>query len=67
MSFRTPGLLLIVFLLADAADLPGHADAAQGGQLARQWCASCHVIEPQCRPRRSTGAAELSNGRAQRY
>jgi cytochrome c len=44
MSFRIPGLLLMVFLLDVAADHPTRADAARGGQLARQWCANCHVI-----------------------
>jgi mono/diheme cytochrome c family protein len=23
---------------------PAHADAAKGAQLARQWCASCHIV-----------------------
>jgi cytochrome c len=44
MSFKTPGLLLMLFVLDGAADHPACADAARGGQLARQWCASCHVI-----------------------
>ncbi len=45
MSLRIPGLLLMAFLLDVAADHPSHADAARGGQLAQQWCASCHVID----------------------
>jgi mono/diheme cytochrome c family protein len=45
MSFKIPGLLLMLFVLDGAADHPARADAARGGQLARQWCASCHVID----------------------
>jgi cytochrome c len=45
MSFRIPGLLLIMFLLEVAAGHSARADAARGGVLARQWCASCHVID----------------------
>ena len=44
MSFKIPGLLLMLLVLDGAADHPARADAARGGQLARQWCASCHVI-----------------------
>ena len=43
MSFKIPGLLLMLLVLDGAADHPACADAARGGQLARQWCASCHV------------------------
>lgn len=45
MSFKIPGLLLMLLVLDGAADHPARADAARGGQLARQWCASCHVID----------------------
>jgi cytochrome c len=45
MSFKIPGLLLMLFVLDGIADHPAHADAARGGQLAQQWCASCHVID----------------------
>ena len=31
-------------VLACLAILPAHADPAQGAQIARQWCANCHVI-----------------------
>jgi len=44
MSFRIPGLLLMFFMLDVAAEHSAHADAARGGQLARQWCANCHVV-----------------------
>ena len=59
MSFKIPGLLLMLFVLDGAADHPARADAARGGQLARQWCASCHVIDGSAGRRRSTRAAEL--------
>jgi cytochrome c len=45
MSFRIPGLLLIVFLLEVASHHFAQADDARGGELARQWCASCHVVD----------------------
>jgi cytochrome c len=44
VSFRILGLLLLLSVLHVAAEHPAHADAAKGGQLARQWCANCHVI-----------------------
>ena len=43
-----PKLLLAVLLPASLVD-SGHATAAdpkQGHLLARQWCASCHLVEP---------------------
>jgi cytochrome c len=45
MPFKIPGLLLMLFVFDGAADHTARADAARGGQLARQWCASCHVID----------------------
>jgi cytochrome c len=33
-------LLLTAYLAAHSA----HADASKGAQIARQWCANCHVI-----------------------
>jgi cytochrome c len=42
--FYRPLLTLASFVLATAMVHPAHADAARGGQLARQWCANCHVI-----------------------
>ena len=45
MSFKIPGLLLMLLLLDGGADHHARADAARGGQLARHWCASCHVID----------------------
>jgi cytochrome c len=44
VSFRILGLLLMFSVLHVAGEHPAHADAARGGQLARQWCANCHVI-----------------------
>lgn len=44
MSYRNlsvvPALLMLGLCVAHAAS----ADAQKGGQLARQWCAHCHVI-----------------------
>lgn len=37
-------LLVLSALQLAAADL-AHADAARGGQLARQWCANFHVVD----------------------
>ena len=34
------GLSVISYLTA----APAHADAGKGAQIARQWCANCHVI-----------------------
>jgi cytochrome c len=34
------GLWVSTFLTA----VPAHADASKGAQIARQWCANCHVI-----------------------
>ena len=36
--------LTLVLTLAGAGAYPARADASKGAQLARQWCASCHVI-----------------------
>jgi cytochrome c len=45
VSVRILGLLASVFLLGAALGHPARADAARGGQLARQWCANCHVVD----------------------
>ena len=34
---------LALSVLAFLAIRPAHADAAKGAQIARQWCANCHV------------------------
>ena len=44
MLFRIPGLLLMFFMLGIPAERPAYADAARGGELARVWCANCHVV-----------------------
>jgi cytochrome c len=36
--------LLALFLAACLAAHSAHADASKGAQIARQWCANCHVI-----------------------
>ena len=43
MHHRLPGLMLLSLMLAAGAEHPVQADVSKGGQLARQWCASCHV------------------------
>ena len=44
VSFRrstiVPAVLAIVFLLGYSA----YADVQKGAQLARQWCANCHLV-----------------------
>ena len=43
--FKEPSCsLLALSVLANLAIGPAHADAAKGAQIARQWCANCHVI-----------------------
>lgn len=43
--FRTAlWTLLALFLLPAASAYSARADAARGEQLARQWCANCHII-----------------------
>jgi mono/diheme cytochrome c family protein len=36
--------LLALPVIACLTALPAHADAAKGAQIARQWCANCHLI-----------------------
>ena len=43
MPYRLPAAILLSLVLAVATARPTRADATRGGQLARQWCASCHV------------------------
>ena len=35
--------MLVSLLVTSVAAHPADADASKGHQLARQWCASCHV------------------------
>jgi cytochrome c len=43
--FQKPSCsLLALSVLACLAIRSAHADAAKGAQIARQWCANCHVI-----------------------
>ena len=44
MFQRPSWSLLTLTVLAALTVRPAHADAAKGEQIARQWCASCHVI-----------------------
>jgi cytochrome c len=43
MPCRLPAAVLLSLVLAAATARPTRADATRGSQLARQWCASCHV------------------------
>ena len=43
MPYRLPAAVLLSLVLAAATARPTRADATRGSQLARQWCASCHV------------------------
>jgi cytochrome c len=44
MFSRSFDVVLILLMLAGAGAYPARADARRGAQLARQWCANCHVI-----------------------
>ena len=44
MFDRWLGTTLIFLMLALGNAYPARADADSGAQLARQWCANCHVI-----------------------
>jgi cytochrome c len=43
MHYRSPAVMLVSLALGAITTQPTLADAAKGGQLAQQWCASCHV------------------------
>jgi len=43
MPYRLPVAVLLSLVLAAATARATRADATRGSQLARQWCASCHV------------------------
>jgi mono/diheme cytochrome c family protein len=43
MHQRFPAVMLVFLVLAASSAERTLADAAKGGQLAQQWCASCHV------------------------
>ena len=44
MLYRLARIMLVSLMLVAVAAHPARADAGKGGQLAQQWCASCHVI-----------------------
>ena len=44
MSCRALWAVLALCVLAFIAAHPARADATKGAQIARQWCANCHVI-----------------------
>jgi cytochrome c len=43
VSHRASRPILAASMLAVLVTHPAYADAARGGQLARQWCANCHL------------------------
>jgi mono/diheme cytochrome c family protein len=45
-SARCDAALLLVILLILPSVAAQAQDAAQGRSLARQWCTSCHLVEP---------------------
>ena len=55
MHHRLPAVIVVTLVLATATVESALADAAKGGQLAQQWCASCHVTG-------GTPAANLQQG-----
>lgn len=44
VSNRAWYIVLILLMLGSEAAHPVLADVTKGAQIARQWCASCHVI-----------------------
>ena len=44
MYYRALAAILGLLMLGLVAAQAARADAAKGAQLARQWCANCHVI-----------------------
>jgi cytochrome c len=44
MSHRRSYTLLSLPVLAAVAAHTAHADANKGAEIARQWCANCHVV-----------------------
>jgi cytochrome c len=55
MHHRLLAVIVVTLALATATVESALADAAKGGQLAQQWCASCHVTG-------GTPAANLQQG-----
>ena len=41
---RVCATLALILSVGIGAASPSAADGARGGQLARQWCANCHVV-----------------------
>jgi mono/diheme cytochrome c family protein len=44
MFHKPAGVVLALSVLAFLAARPAQADAGKGAQIARQWCANCHLI-----------------------
>jgi len=45
MQFRKVAVFSVLAAGWILPSQPVHADVANGGRLARQWCANCHVID----------------------
>jgi mono/diheme cytochrome c family protein len=43
MHYKLPAAVLVSLLLTSVAAHPAGPNTSKGGQLARQWCASCHI------------------------
>ena len=46
MSHRAACTILALLVLAAQSAHPVLAEVAKGAQIARQWCANCHVVGP---------------------
>ena len=44
MSYKNSSTILALLVLAVVAAHAARADVNKGAQIARQWCANCHVI-----------------------
>ena len=46
MLYRVSSAILASLILAAQSTHPVLAEVAKGAQIARQWCANCHVVGP---------------------
>lgn len=44
MSYRVVLTICTLLVFAAQTAYPAFADVAKGAQIARQWCANCHVV-----------------------
>ena len=74
MQFRAVAVFSVLAAGWILPSQPVHADVANGGRLARQWCANCHVIDgsgpsatlPQGPPSFRVAAGHLNPGELRR-